>query len=70
MVLVAGGKRASIALTSATLLDPSTGALAATGGLVRARKGHTATLLKHGRVLVTGGTDSNGNALATAELYE
>jgi len=26
-------------------------------------------LLNDGRVLVTGGTDSNGNATATAELY-
>jgi Galactose oxidase, central domain len=44
--------------------------LTPTVALGTARKGHTATLLKDGRVLVVGGTDANGNALATAELYK
>ena len=34
------------------------------------RDEHTATLLADGRVLVAGGTDSNNDALASAELYD
>jgi hypothetical protein len=41
----------------------------ATGSLVTARDNHTATLLDKGFVLVAGGQDSGGNALASAELY-
>jgi hypothetical protein len=69
-VLIAGGEQAGVALTSAELLDPTTGTLSLTGGLVIARKGHTATRLNDGRVLVTGGTDSSGNTMASAELYQ
>ena len=70
MVLIAGGEQAGIKMTSSELLDPTTGILSATGGLTIARTGHTATRLNDGRVLVTGGTDSSGNALASAELYQ
>jgi len=57
-------------VTWVVLLDPVTGTLSATGGLVIARTGHTATRLNDGRVLVTGGTDGSGNALFSAELYQ
>jgi hypothetical protein len=70
MVLITGGEQAGIAVTSAELFDPTTGTFAATGGLTIARTGHTATRLNDGRVLVTGGTDSSGNVLASAELYQ
>lgn len=41
-----------------------------TGGMGAARIAATATLLSNGMVLVAGGTDGGGNALATAELYD
>lgn len=42
----------------------------ATGSMASARGSQTATLLNNGKVLVAGGADSNGNAIATAELYD
>jgi hypothetical protein len=42
----------------------------ATGSMATARGSHTATLLNNGKVLVAGGTDASGNALAKAELYD
>jgi hypothetical protein len=69
-MLLAGGEDHDRTVGTAELLDPDSGSLTATGGLVTERKGHTATLLNDGRVLVAGGVDSNGNALATAELYK
>lgn len=41
-----------------------------TGSLNTARVYHTATLLADGKVLVTGGQDSSGAALSSAELYD
>ena len=71
-VLVAGGFDATLGasgyLTSAELYDPTTGMWSATHGLTTARFGHTATLLRNGEVLVTGGLGSGGD-LASAELY-
>jgi hypothetical protein len=40
------------------------------GRMTASRSDHTATLLKNGRVLVAGGFDSGGRALATAELWD
>jgi N-acetylneuraminic acid mutarotase len=42
----------------------------ATGSLNTARHNHTATLLRNGKVLVAGGSNENGVALASAELYD
>ena len=42
----------------------------AAGSLITARNAHTATLLPSGQVLVAGGADTGGNALASAELYD
>lgn len=73
-VLIAGGERIDedgfdIALASAEIYNPSTGRFTATGSMRAARKHHTATLLRDGRVLVTGGEDNNGHALESAEVY-
>ena len=73
-VLVAGGYNANhlnIGNTTniAELYDPATGAWTKTGALNTARRGHTATLLPNGMVLVAGGT-GGGAALNSAELYD
>ncbi|MFY0563390.1 kelch repeat-containing protein [Archangium lansingense] len=72
-VLVAGGgssESSSPVLASAELYDPATNQWSPAGSLQTARRGHTMTLMKNGRVLVTGGTDENGNSLSSVELYD
>lgn len=49
------------------VIDPS---WSTTGSLATARFLHTATLLQNGKVLVVGGSDSSGIALASGELYD
>ncbi len=46
-----------------------TAGFASTGSLNTGRAFHTATMLNNGMVLIVGGNDSNGNPLASAELY-
>ena len=52
--------------------EPTGPGWSATGSLLAARYGHSATLLRDGRVLVAGGngTPPGPNALASAELYD
>jgi hypothetical protein len=74
-VLIAGGGIAGWVfsgtfLASAELYDPKTGAFRATGSLGTPREAHTATLLKDGRVLITGGVETQNQSLASAELYD
>ena len=72
-VLIAGGLSGSMALASALLIDPVSGAVRATGSLQHARGRHTATLLKDGRVLIAGGFAVSGTTttpMASAELYD
>ncbi|OFW24626.1 MAG: hypothetical protein A3H27_03670 [Acidobacteria bacterium RIFCSPLOWO2_02_FULL_59_13] len=38
--------------------------------LIHARRGHTATLLNDGNVLLQGGVDNNGDALQNSELFD
>ncbi|HET9531418.1 MAG TPA: kelch repeat-containing protein [Blastocatellia bacterium] len=69
-VLVVGGFSSSRGFfeffSSAELYDPATGTWSLTDSLKTGRFGHTATLLKNGKVLVAGGSlSSNG-----AELYD
>ncbi|MBI5507194.1 MAG: hypothetical protein HY903_00450 [Deltaproteobacteria bacterium] len=73
-VLVLGGYSSGIGgspLLSAELYDPATEQwIAIAAALSVPRHYHRATLLPSGQVLVTGGSDSSGNAVATSELFE
>ena len=70
-VLIAGGSNGTVALASAELFDPATGAFTATGSMGLARAFHSATLLNDGTVLVVGGgSDFESGTLASAERYD
>ncbi len=73
MVLMAGGYNdsgSSYYLAGAELYNPATGTFAYTAGsLNTARRGHTATLLNNGMVLMAGGCCDSSGDLASAELY-
>jgi N-acetylneuraminic acid mutarotase len=69
-VLVVGGNptpESPAFLASAELYDPNSGSWTATGGMIEARQGHLAALLRDGTVLVAGGS---GGPLASAERYD
>ncbi|HLA16605.1 MAG TPA: kelch repeat-containing protein [Candidatus Limnocylindrales bacterium] len=51
-------------------LPTSDGVWMATGSLMTPRSDHIATLLKDGRVVVAGGVDHDGVALASAEIWD
>lgn len=55
-------------MPTAELFDPKTATFVPTGSMLTQSKIHTATMLTNGKVLVAGGIDSNGNALATADV--
>jgi len=72
-VVVMGGQgnNGTAPLGSIEVFDPATGQFTPTAAqLMTPRSEHTATLLKGGKVLVTGGQDVNGNAIAQAELFD
>jgi len=76
-VLVAGGMATqsngvSVKSNLAELYQMGSHTFVATGSMAQARVGHTATLLRDGRVLVVGGADlmDGIDNLATAELYD
>ena len=77
LVLVAGGlneggfRGAAFSLSDAELYDPSTGTWTVTQPMAAKRYAQTATRLKNGWVLVTGGhTSVAGAETATAQIYE
>jgi N-acetylneuraminic acid mutarotase len=55
---------------SAEIYDPATGNWTQTGSLATARVFHTQTLLRTGKVLVTGGSNFSSIIYDTAELYD
>jgi hypothetical protein len=77
-VLLAGGESgyagySPIVTTAADLYDPIKGVFQPTGSMVWGRESHTATLLRDGRVLITGGLRPQGFGWATlssAEIYD
>jgi N-acetylneuraminic acid mutarotase len=72
-VLIAGGNNvtanATTVLSSAEIYNSTTGKWTHTGSMTSARVGHTATLLRSGKVLASSGSDAN-NELTSAELYQ
>lgn len=71
-VLAAGGRTANnVSLSATEFYDPSSGTWSAGPNMAQDRFRHTATVLQDGRILITGGySSSQGNTLATAEVYD
>src|SRR4029077_7108910 len=68
-VLVVGGTDDSI--HSAELFDPATGGFEPVSGvMIHVRIGHSAALVRGGKVLIAGGGDSNGALFPIAELFD
>ena len=71
MVLILGGgmnTEGVMLSNTAEVYDPSVGELAKTGNPIEGREGHTATVLRDGKVLVVGGSILRNTT--TAELYD
>jgi hypothetical protein len=71
-VLIAGGTPyfgGGGALSSAELYDPETGTFASVNNMNVPRSGHSATLLRNGKVLIAGGASGTGFH-ASSELYD
>jgi N-acetylneuraminic acid mutarotase len=72
-VMVAGGHDGRDRLSNTEVYDPASGTWktgqAVTALLPAARRGHTATLLRNGNILVVGGGSISSSWLSSAELY-
>jgi hypothetical protein len=63
--------RGAIFLTLTSIALAQSGRFTATGNMIVPRQGHSATLLRNGKVLICGGLSGyNGAAWASAELYD
>lgn len=73
-VLVVGGDlrcdQDCVLHPTADVFDPVTGQFAPTQPMVVGRQNATASLLPDGRVLVAGGYDGNGDAMASTEVFD
>lgn len=72
-VLITGGSQNvgfRSELASAEIYDPQSGIFRATGSMNTPREGHTATLLRDGRVLIAGGSPNGVNTTDSAEIYD
>ncbi|CAF1306986.1 unnamed protein product [Adineta steineri] len=72
-VLVIGGvSDTGLTLSTAEIYDPSTGkwTTSHTNTMKHARHMHTASVLKNGKVLISGGSNNVGGLLNIAELYD
>ncbi len=73
-VLVAGGFAGSSGegapYASTEIFDPAAGTFTSGPSMREARSGHTATVLRDGRVLIVGGWTGRYRAAASAELYD
>ncbi len=68
--LISGGASPDGVLDVAELYDPKTRSFTLAGRMTQQRRGHTATLLSNGKVLVAGGLDAYGSPLKTCEIYD
>jgi hypothetical protein len=64
-VLIVGGGN-----SSSEIYDPSSNSWSSAGGISGQRSFHTATLLSDGKILIAGGSDSNGKTTNTAVVYD
>ncbi len=70
-ILVIGGNTGTLASTAAQLYDPVTGTYATTtGGNIHVRSGPQATLLKNGKVFITGTNLDPGAGQSVSEIYD
>jgi hypothetical protein len=73
-ILIAGGfggsGTESNPYRSTEIYDPRTGSFRAAGDMTIGRSGHTATLLKNGKLLIAGGWTGRYNLRRSAELYD
>lgn len=72
-VLIAGGSKNigfRSELASAEIYDPNSGTFRPVGAMTTPREGHSATLLRDGRVLIAGGSPNGIATTASAEVYD